>query len=508
MNIEEAKFKFLKEFYISYRQEYIVMDKHKRIFTKKSNKSKDKSKGGKVPALGDWMIKLHLKQIQRIGIKFPKSGSNLIGLDIDTLEFSVLRTIYNKLLDYGIPDKSILLTSSGNKGYHCDVFIEKYIDRQTINDFYEILLHDTGYCKTEVELRGGSDQGYFLPLSINFKGADDYEKNYGYCGIVEEELGIMEKDDIKELKILQSKRKMNPNIIRKIIEEFFNKIPSKKDTVKKPNVKNIEKDVQKKVGKSLGTLKSLDIDHTNASDIVKQIKARRVLKQGTRHNNAFVFALALRDLGKNRREIYDELIIWHSNLESGYKSTEKEIVEDCRKICKSTFQKEEVKYKYNLEKNHKPFITKENIFKLAKIKNHAEMRVYMALAIHSNKFAEDDDKQFYMTYKQMKYLMNTQARNGDLLRYIKRLETKGFVQIISRNKRMVGEYKHKSNIYKMTFDKNKELNKEEKKYYLEEDIIKKVEMKRAIKKILTEGEYTQLVGDEEGLDKLLRCFLY
>lgn len=478
----ELQAKFLNEFYISYRRQYIMMNNNRQITSI-------------YEMLNDSAIKQHLNQRSRVGIRFSNQGSNLIGLDIDTLDIDVLEKTYQTLIDYDIPSNCILTTFSGNKGYHIDIFLSEYLDRKLVQAFYEIILNDVEYSTTQIELRGATNEAYFLPFSINFKGINN-SKN-GYCGIVDK-FGNMNHSVESEISIIKSMQKLDVNIIRDIILINYKSID--REQTKKIIVEN---DIEQ-VNSTLESLNLLDIYNTTSSDVVSQIGIRTTIEEGTRHKLAFVLAQALREKF-NADGVYNQLILWHKNLEEGYKSNWSEIELDCKAITKSVFMKKGNSYKYNLPSNSRAYITREDVKQFVSINNKAQRRLYLALAIHSNTF-KDARGHFYMTYEQIKTSLNINTSNKSLLNYLLKLEQTDLIEIVGRDKREKGYTKHKANVYRV-ITSCLEVQESE-IYYLENNkSIDKFEIAEAIKKVLTVREYKKLVKTKSNLDNILSCLV-
>ena len=483
----ELEQEVINKFYISYRKKYIVMNKNRQISTVHST-------------LTDRQVKRHIRQGNRLGIKFGK-GSNLIGLDIDVLDIDVLENIYNILLNYGIPSNAILKSFSGNKGHHIDIFLDSFLDRETIKAFHKIvlsdlLIHYKGEIKEElrqkVELRGGSDAGYFLPFSINYKGEGN--KHWGYCGIVNK-FGLMYYDTEKEIGILGGLGKADTSIIRDIVDINYSYIDN--------DIELGEVDPVERLESALEELELLGIYNTNNDDVVENIGNRKVIQAGTRHNIAFVYAIALRESGLGEQEVYNQLLNWHKQVK-GYNSTWKEVLQDIGAIVKSIFKMQGQGYRYNLPTNYKPYITKQDIEKFASIESIAQRRIYLVLAIQSNMF-RDSEGYFYMTYKQIKQALGINTMNSVILSYIEGLEKAGLVQIVERNRIEEGQNKHKPNIYKVI---GQEQVQEQDRYYISSSRkITRQEVERAIEELFTIRQFRGLFKNKTSMRKILECLV-
>lgn len=485
----ELEQEIINKFYISYRQKYLIMDKHKTIHT--------------IPkTLTDAQVKQHIRQGNKLGIKFG-AGSKVIGIDIDVLYTDVLEDIYNILINYGIPSNAILKSCSGNKGHHIDIFLDSFLDRETIKAFHKIILSDLlihykGDKKKElrqkVEIRGGSDAGYFLPFAINYKGLDN--QHWGYCGIVNK-YGLMYYDIEKEIDILEGLEKADTSIIRDIVDINYNYI----DT----NIELGEVDPVETLESALEQLELLGIYNTNNDDVVENIGNRKVIQAGTRHNIAFVYAIALRESGLGEQEVYNQLISWHKQVK-GYRSNWKKVLQDIGAIVGSVFQRQGQGYRYNLPSNYKPYITRQDIEKFASIKNIAQRRIYLVLTIQSNMF-RDAEGHFYMTYKQIKQASGINTMNNAILNYIEELEKAGLVQIVERNRIEEGQNKHKPNIYKII---GQEQVQEQDRYYISSSSSRKItrqEVERAIEELFTIRQFRGLFKNKKSMRKILECLV-
>lgn len=474
----ELEQEVINQFYISYRRQYLTMDKHKTIYTVHKT-------------LTDAQVKQHIRQGNRLGIKFG-AGSKIIGLDIDSLDIDVLEDIYTILLNYGIPSNAILKSFSGNKGYHIDIFLENFLDRQMIQKFYKVILNDAGYKSSIVELRGGSDAGYFLPFSINYKGEGN--KHWGYCGIVNK-FGLMYYDTEKEIDILEGLGKVDASIIRDIVDINYSYIDNDIELGEVDPVETLET--------ALEQLELLGIYNTSNDDVVENIGNRKVIQEGTRHNIAFVYAIALRENGLGEQEVYNQLISWHKQVK-GYSSTWKEVLQDIKGIVKSVFKRQGQGYRYNLPSNYKPYITKQDIEKFASIESIAQRRIYLVLAIQSNMF-RDAEGHFYMTYKQIKQALGINTMNSVILSYIEGLEKAGLVQIVERNRIEEGQNKHKPNIYKVI---GQEQVQEQDRYYISSSRkITRQEVERAIEELFTIRQFRGLFKNKKKMRKVLECLV-
>ena len=164
--MEKLIIKFFREYYISVTYKYLSYPQDGKTYTVNSHQEIKKidSETGEVTVykplrLVDKQLQEHLRCKNTIGIFFPTIGTKLIGFDIDIQDTEALNTVYTALIRFVEPT-DLLLTSSGGKGYHIDLFLDKILERDIVKRFYQLILDETGFNSKEVELRGASDQGW------------------------------------------------------------------------------------------------------------------------------------------------------------------------------------------------------------------------------------------------------------------------------------------------------------------------------------------------------------
>ena len=126
------------------------------------------------------MIRIEVRKIYHLtgkvtyGVWFKEYTTRFMGLDIDIKPqnggLEALEEIVDLLHSKGIKN-AYIPTYSGNKGFHIDIFFDSYISKKYADRIYNDILENTGYSKTEVELRGGKENrsGYKLPLGVHQK---------------------------------------------------------------------------------------------------------------------------------------------------------------------------------------------------------------------------------------------------------------------------------------------------------------------------------------------------
>ena len=426
----------LDRLYITVRYKWDILD-HKGNY--KHCKKGKKRKWGL--SLSD--IKDHLKGKKTIAVYQPKNKADFIGLDIDIKDKQAVKEVYEALRSYGIPDKAIIISFSGNKGYHIDIFLSDMLDYQEIKKFYKLVRIDTGLSKNQVELAGGNNS-YKLPLGVNFKAR--YSKNEGYCYLCNEYGREMEKG--QALVKLESTEPIKPENIKEILE--INDI-----TIITEQEKSEFKEI-------VDSINLLDSYKNPLEALVNSIENKGITEAGTRHNKAFVLALGYREQGYCSREIYNKLIDWHKTLDKRYYKTS---FEDCKaeykRIAKDVFRS-----RYQLpirDISKEAFITKEIMEKVLAVQGKGKgikalRKLLFVMIIHSLMYS-DKEGIFYMTYDQMNEATGTQNNRNKLKNRIDKLAEQRHIEIIRRDKREEGRKKHKPNKYRVKNLPNKEPEK-------------------------------------------------
>jgi len=467
----------INELYISVRYKFIKQNSDGSFSTYTRGKNTDKY-------LINYNIKKHLEGRETYGIFTPNNKSKFIGFDIDAgginyvsaeseienrlvkegrdLEIQnaaeklgfykkedaakeaeeilsnlleaerILYKLYSTLRSYNIPKNAVLISFSGCKGFHVDLFLDSMLEADIIENFYEMVLFEVGCRKNEVELRGGkSNLGYKLPLGINFK-ADRYGYE-GFCCPCSSH-----GEFIKSRKEILKKMESITPIDTKLIEEIVD-----------INYCTLQKAKQKSVFRSVKQKRNQGQNNKGTMLSEREKLEKGLIDRGTRHNSAFKLALFYKKDGLPPEEVEEKLILWHKRLDkSTYKSSEYEAVRDYKEIVKYVFEKD-----YNLpHEQNSVVLNRKELKPLLKIANKALRRLYFIMLYHSRKHAGDNV--FYMTYKQMSSAGAIKNNRSKLKEQIDRLAEMNLIEVVSRDEKIEGSKKHKPNRYKIVENKN------------------------------------------------------
>ncbi len=385
-------------------------------------------------------IKQHLIGNKTLGIMFENDCSHMLGLDIDIKPtdggIEALENLCSLVDGLGLSNAS-LASFSGSKGYHLDVFFLNWIKNEMIEEFYELILSESGYKKNQIELRGGeSKAGYKLPLGV-------HQKTDVPCNIVNKHGEIISHIENAEYEeIYQVLNNLEP-----VSEKKFKLKIKSHDSIKEKQILNEGKNLSKEMTPLESTW---DKAHTNKTILerIKQIETRGINKPGTRKMTAVSYAILLTHIGKNKMQIETRLKKWHESLNKNYYDTDKsQCFKDYESIAEDVINND---YKVKSRKfvGKKPTITLQDMEIILTPEKNSRRKVLYALLAHGKVFGGDDGI-FYMTYEMIREATGTNNKNVTLKKYIKDLEKKSLVKIIQDNTRNKGTHKHQPNYYQV-----------------------------------------------------------
>lgn len=265
--------------------------------------------------------------------------SKFICFDIDSTKIALLYTLMETLItDFKVKKENMLLSHSGNKGYHLDLFFKKdvynrYPNTRNIQIFYlnvmkktqEKLLENTNVeLENEItkiiEYRPSSKQGCKLPLGVHFKTGN-------YCNIysldnefnlepinkkeVESNLKTIEKLNFEELLKYCKDKSLDLFKIKTKIEKDFKSFKFKNNLT---NLENLQRSlentascetasknkylVDRKVANSdcikidkenvVNLYQDNEKDYTVLSDMCQEVlEVGKIVVKGTRHQVMF-----------------------------------------------------------------------------------------------------------------------------------------------------------------------------------------------------------------------------
>jgi len=381
---------FINDYYISYRKEYAKQDKNGYKTIKRT--------------LTDKNIQDHLKGRYAIAIKVNKA-SKFLGLDLDTKDLEALETVYEALLSYFKPE-NILITDSGSKGYHIDLFFNELMNILELKKLYNVILEDTGISSNILEARGHNNQAYKLPFGI-------HQKTGKRCNVVNH-FGV-------------SKEFTKPQKIDSSYLLEINKINYSN---------NLENNKVKKIKIEKAEQKYKELENAYKYGITAQ-------KQ--RHKKTYNVVMYFKNiLNYNQSENYQATKKWIQNelkrhkkyISSNYETIEQELKATVKSIYKN--DSKIVTYRNNIQ------LTTKDLKEITSVENENKQRIYFVLYFYAKSFqatTAENKGSFYCSYKDIQKLSGIKY-NKTIKKYIDQLVKENKITILYRER-------HQSTIYRI-----------------------------------------------------------
>lgn len=402
--------------YITYRQRYLLQRLDGSGYSTISK------------PLHDGLIKAHLQQKLTIGVFAGKFITKFMCFDIDAKEGaqSLTRDLIDVLVSkYGLSEKNVLLSASGSKGYHIELFFDEPVTLTTIKQFYELVLTDLGATTQQIELRP-TNQGVKLPLSLHRK-----------TGIV---CHLLDHNTFTPLpaRALFDIEQIERALFVEQLEEYWTHKPV---LVSKEQAEKFEAVID-------GMQVEIPIDYQER--IQYAIDQKKLLYPNTRHTMTLLLAIYFKDVGlaypDTMRCIRD--ILHHSfNVQKGFYSrgTDKCFIDiEINRITTLVYERD-----YHIKRNNdKPIrFYKEDVLFTLKAKRLPLQKLLFAMICHAKRFATKDGT-FYMSYAQMTAYGN--ASNRRILQTaVNTLEKMELIEIVSRNECKKNSHIKRPNYYRL-----------------------------------------------------------
>lgn len=362
--------------------------------------------------LHDGLIQAHLERKITIGVFAGRFITKFICFDIDAREGA--ETLTRALIDilvskYGMSEKSVLLSASGSKGYHVELFFDEPIALSAAKKFYELVKADLEVTDNLIELRP-TQQGVKLPLSI-------HRKTGAICHIL----------DIETFKPLPLEALFDiEQIERGLFVEQLNEYWTYKPIL------ITETQATAFEGVVDGMQLEIPIDYEER--IQYTIESKLLLYPNTRHTMTLLLAIYFKDTGvayeDTMRCIRD--ILHHSfDAQKNFYSSDTDKCFIDLEINRITTLVYERNYHIQQSSNKPLRFYKEDVLFTLTPKRIASQKLLFSLLCHAKRFATKDGV-FYMSYAQMSAYGN--ANNRRILQTaINELEKSGLIEVVSRN---------------------------------------------------------------------------
>lgn len=420
--------------------------------------------------LVDYVIEKHVRQEITIGVYSGKYLTKVIGFDVDMKEHSAVATqeLVRTLTDvYGLELENILVSFSGSKGYHVDVFLDKAIALEKAKQFYHLVLQELNYSFTEIELRPTAGQGYKLPLSVHRKT--------GKVACI-----------VNSLTLVEQPREAIFNVIKADTESLLELLP---EQVTGRNELTLDADTAEQFEDTIDGMKMF-IPTDYRESMAKILTEGTLLYKDSRNNSTFFLSIFLKEQGYSESETAG---ITAGIIENTFKhkrdlidvaTTQEYAVKECYRIAKVVFERD---YSITEHKAKPVRIYKEDILLTLQPKRKEHRQLLFSMLCHSKRYATKDGT-FYMAYSVMTKVGNT-ANRARLADYTRKLEEQGLIEFIQRNKRKEKSLKSETNVYRInqTYETPIDSN------YIELDSFNVSDWARVTTQLFSESELKALV---------------
>ena len=382
----------------------------------------------------DYHVRNHLQGHYTLGVFAGEIFTKFICFDVDVKDPQLAKwTVYklvNTLQELGILGEYIYISTSGNKGYHVEIFFNKPVFNTDIKQFYLMvlnyaeLLNNIDYGK--VELRPTHTQGVKLPLGKHFV-------TNRICWYVDYEKGLKPIEDINYILTIQQMDS----------EYFYDILNKTKDSIDITEQQALEYENIVAKHRPLKIYKE-NIDPDVTIEAIENLIKTGLKMQGTRHNALLKICKLNKYNGMSAEENKQFLIEWMEKQDKRTYTTKwEDVLKDIDLIIQYTYERN-----YSLVTKRKDItITSNEVEEILKIKGKNHKLVLYTLLVHSKRYANKDGI-FSMAYSQM--VNATGLTEMTVIKIIKDLEKQNIIQVM-RNK----EYNYNIELNKSIQDTNR-----------------------------------------------------
>lgn len=324
-------------------------------------------------SLNDSDIKNHLAGKDCIGVHVPQSASKFCGLDVDSGDFNDVLSILDAFGRLGIDRQNYLISVSGRKGWHVDLFFAELVSKALIQSFYKIILAETGLNSEQVELFGGNAKGYKLPFGVHCETGE-------ICAAVDEFGQPLPDDEIFHIKPMS--------------------VEALQDICEINNLSKADLELMHAGERLADSVNALPVyDAGLAVENIKKLIAEGVHDIGIRNKSLFRVAVYAHQYMKIKQfDCVDFLRTWIAEKWSAA-AVDASIVKSVEYVVRSVYRRS-YKLTRKIEISLADIREVMSVDSGHKLQTERLRRLYYALLIHSKIFA-DANGHFQMTYEQI-----------------------------------------------------------------------------------------------------------
>jgi hypothetical protein len=399
---------FFNEFYITERKKYLVQSNNADYFTIKQT-------------LTDFVLKKHIMQKSTIGIYAGNQITKFICFDIDMESKSLDETlrIHKHLTKHYFKEENVLVSFSGSKGFHLELFFDEVVPLEYAKLFYERIVRELDLIKNKVEFRPTANQGVKLPLSIHRK-----TKMKSFI-LEHQELFINPSNFLSKLKKIER-------------QSFFDVIQIEKEYLAEQNKLNMLEIIKKGSKNNFDVLIKGNV-HSIKSEVLNVLKKGHLLESGSRDLMTFNISLFLKSNGFSKekifpivKEIIETTFKYHSEFIKE-DTTLEYAIDEISRILKLIYEKD---YHLSVSENKKVEIYNYELIHLLNMRKEHQ-KLGLSALFHFKRFNQtlddNENNSFYMTYEQLNNYGNTENRSR-LFKMIDELKNNHFFESIERGR--------------------------------------------------------------------------
>lgn len=266
------------------------------------------------------LIYEHLEGKKTVCVYARERNTIFHTFDVDESDPVKVHLVIDKLVGIGIPRDKIYVSTSGNKGYHIDLFFDAPVWKSDVEGVFNYVVRDPVIAAIRMECKPGRKGAIKIPLGINFKTGRR-------CWYVDRDtLEPIERNDY----VFEIQKMSAADFAQ--IAYICNKEKKKEDILlAKANPRKPQKP-RKFVARNEPTITA----------------------PGQRHDKMLQKAVWLRAVGGEADDIYEELIRWVKRQDpSMIGSSWKEIDDDASRIAIDVAKQYEVKTKQKKNMVHR-----------------------------------------------------------------------------------------------------------------------------------------------------------
>lgn len=284
------------------------------------------------------LIKSHLNKKKTISIFAKNEKASWITFDVDTGGTALADTekIVDTMINYGIPRKDILVTFSGGKGYHIEIFFKFPLEKKYIRYFGEKICYLSGYDINQkyksgkIELFPIKDTAIKLPLGIN-------QKTSKLTRVLNEQMEYFDfvyQDYIYFLSV----DRINNDLIWSIIKYKDKPDESEQQNEEKQNAKNEDISENEYDSEEIIQFKLIPSLDARIKAIENKFK-NGLTSENTHHYLAFQIGLWMWEILKWDRDTAEEALIKWTEKNLEFCKTKRGSIHDTKQVIKSLWDK-------------------------------------------------------------------------------------------------------------------------------------------------------------------------